>query len=315
MKYTILFLALLTGLFAQSPYRSAIIPSKTVLVGTGAPAVSSAAISADTTGVNALSLTFNQSCSVGAGGSSGMTITPSGGAATIGSPTGFPGSTASWPVNNRYILKTESVTWTYVQPGSGIQATAGGTDLPSASTQSATNNSNVLGYDLFNRANSGTLGANWTDVVAGFGVVSNQASASIGSPNVAYVSYGTTPTSNCRMTVTLAITPTTNTSINFQLRDDGSGGGAYSLYLVGTALRIENENSGAILSSNTTSFTVGDKIGFEANGNILTIYKNGVSVLTATDSNFSTAAPVLIGYQSLSGTQTFSFGNFVLQNL
>lgn len=280
-----------------------------------APTVSSAAISSSATGVASLVLTFSQSCSIGAGGSGGMTITPSGGGATLGTPTGFPGVTGTYGVTDRYILGSESVTRTYVNPVNGIEATISGLELSGFTTAAVTNNSTVIAYDLFNRANSGTLGANWTDIAAGFGVVSNQASAT--SSGVVVTSYSaTTPTSNCRFGLTLRTTPSANILLILLLRyDDGSGNG-YSIEVNGSALTINREDGGVKtqLATNSTAFASGDIISVEMVGSNIVVYKNGTSALTASSGTYTTTQPVKIVFIP-TGTQTFAFDNFFEQNL
>lgn len=309
-RFILIFLTLLV-LCPHAEARRRWIPRTTIAGGT--PTVSSASIAAANTGVTSLVLGFDQSCSIGAGGSGGMTISPSGGAATLGTPTGFPSATGTWAVTDRYILSSETVTRSYTQPGNGIEATTGGIDLATFTTQAVTNNSNVVAYDLFTRANAGTLGANWTDIVPGWGIVSNQASATALAATVTSYS-ATTPTSNQRVSVTLRTTPTGSNQFSILLRWDGTVG--YDVLIDGSTATINEWVAGVpgAIASNSTTFVSGDILGFEANGSSLVVYKNGTSVLSTTDPTATTTQPVLVAMVP-TGSQTFAFDNFVLQNL
>ena len=86
-----------------------------------------------------LTLTFNESVKFGAGGNGGVTITPSGGAATV-SYASEQYSTALVYTTSRVILSTETLTTTYTQPTNGIEDNAGN-DLVTFNTQATTNNS------------------------------------------------------------------------------------------------------------------------------------------------------------------------------
>lgn len=104
------------------------------LVGGGAPTVTSATINAAGT---QFAVNFSEAVFIGTGG--GMTITASGGAVSLGTPS-IAGSTITYPITGRVIGIGETVTMTYAQPGNGIENSAG-TDLASFSGQSVTNNS------------------------------------------------------------------------------------------------------------------------------------------------------------------------------
>jgi hypothetical protein len=103
----------------------------------GAPAFVSATINeAGTT----LTLEFSESVTVGAGGSGGVTVSPSGGAATATYTSGSPGTTFVYNLN-RTINSIETVSTSYTQPGNGIESTATLVDLASYAGQPVTNNS------------------------------------------------------------------------------------------------------------------------------------------------------------------------------
>ena len=101
-----------------------------------APTLSSVVLAADG---RTLTLTFNESVKFGAGGNGGVTIAPTGGAATV-SYTSGQYSTALVYTTSRIILSTETLTTTYTQPTNGIEDSAGN-DKTTFNTQATTNNS------------------------------------------------------------------------------------------------------------------------------------------------------------------------------
>lgn len=103
--------------------------------------VTAPTVSSVTIGTNGTTLTINvsESCSIGAGGSSGVTVVASGGNASAEYASGS-GSTAIVYTISRAIKSTETATLTYSQPGNGIEDAAGN-DLVSFSGQAVTNNS------------------------------------------------------------------------------------------------------------------------------------------------------------------------------
>ncbi len=108
-----------------------------------APTVSSATIGANG---NTIAFTFSEIVLVGPGGSGGMTITPSGGAATL-SYTGGSGTTVITYNTSRYIDFRETVTRSYTQPGSGLEDTYGN-DLANFTGQAVVNSSLANTIDI-----------------------------------------------------------------------------------------------------------------------------------------------------------------------
>lgn len=102
-----------------------------------APVLSTASIpTAGTT----LSLTWSESCTNGANGGNGVTISASGGACTATYSTGSGSITYTYNLS-RTILFGETITVSYTQPGTGIQSTANQTNVATFSGASVTNNS------------------------------------------------------------------------------------------------------------------------------------------------------------------------------
>ncbi len=87
-----------------------------------------------------LTLVWSESCTTGAGGSGGVTVTPSGGASTATYSSGSGSNTYVYSLS-RSIGGVETLTTSYTQPGNGIEATTGGADVASYSGSAVTNNS------------------------------------------------------------------------------------------------------------------------------------------------------------------------------
>lgn len=278
-----------------------------VVAAGGTPTVTSATIQADTVGITTMSVNFSES--VTKTGSGNITVSPSGGASTAAYLSGSPSGTLTYSLS-RQILSGETVTRSYTQPGNDIEATTGGIDLATFTTQAVTNNSTVVALDAF----GGTLG-NWNNVAGtAFTIVSGELSVTTSGFGV--IEYNVTPASNARASVTLRTTPTANIQFDFYLRYDVLSNGYYAR-LINSTLTIFKDTVGtpSTVATGTVSFTSGDVLGFETNGSSLVVYKNGTSVLSGTDSSFTTAAKYTIAVNALSGSQTVAFDNFVLQNL
>ena len=106
--------------------------------GATAPLFSSASV--PTSGAS-ISIVFDQSCTTGVGGATGMSVTASGGAVTLSYSSGSGSSTYVYNTS-RTINSGETVSnLSYVQPGSGIAGTTGSIDVASFSGKAVTNNS------------------------------------------------------------------------------------------------------------------------------------------------------------------------------
>jgi hypothetical protein len=127
-------------------------------VDTTKPTWTSATLGADG---RTLTLVFSEAVVFGAGGNGGLTITPSGLAATVSYVSGSNSTTLVY-YTSRIILATETLTSTYTQPGTGIQDQAGNI-LDTVSGKATTNNSTQTAAVL-----SGTTYSFWpADVTVG----------------------------------------------------------------------------------------------------------------------------------------------------
>jgi hypothetical protein len=119
-----------------------------------APTLDSATVATEG---NSLSLVFSESVTIGAGGNGGVTVTPSGGAATAAYASGSGSDTLVYTLS-RTLATSETITTTYTQPGNGIEATSGGTDVATFTDEATTNNT-------INAPTIGTATATGTDAI------------------------------------------------------------------------------------------------------------------------------------------------------
>lgn len=108
-----------------------------------APDVTAPTVSSATLAANGLSLTvvLSEACTIGAGGSGGLTLVATGGNAALTYASGDTTDTYVF-TSARALSSTETATLTYVNPGNGLEDGAGN-DLTSFSGQAVTNNSTV----------------------------------------------------------------------------------------------------------------------------------------------------------------------------
>jgi hypothetical protein len=113
---------------------------------TDAPTLVSATIPAAGTSI---SIAFNESVSVGAGGNGGFVLDTSGAAVTLTYSSGAGTSTLVYTLNRTVVSGETILDFDYTQPGNGVEDAAGN-DLASFSNQQAlvTNNSTQVGGDV-----------------------------------------------------------------------------------------------------------------------------------------------------------------------
>lgn len=293
-----------------------------------APTLSSASIPAAGT---SLSIVFSKAVKQGAGGNGGFTIAMSGGAVTLTYSSGA--NTATWVyTTSRTIDSSETCSdFDYTQPGNGVESLYSGVDLATFTNQQAsvTNNSTVSGgsasfTDNFTRTNADPMsdpasGGTWTTGSTYLGtmrILSNKLAGSTGATTkVARVA---TPAfaADQRATFTLADIGTyqgvlvrsqsasdtsgyycqlrnDNTTIRvYTYADDGSGG-------FGTYTQL-----GADIT--VSAMNIGDTLGFGVVGTTLTVYRNGVSVATRTDSTFTSGQPAMQIYGDFNQATSFT---------
>lgn len=108
-----------------------------------APDVTAPTVSSVTLAANGLSLTIvlSEACTIGAGGSTGLTLVATGGNAALTYASGDTTDTFVF-TSARALSSTETATIAYVNPGNGFEDAADN-DLASFSGQAVTNNSTV----------------------------------------------------------------------------------------------------------------------------------------------------------------------------
>lgn len=161
--------------------------------------------------------------------------------------------------------------------------------------------------DTFNRADAGSLGANWAEFVNGYKIVSNQADAvNAGSPGQrAYyigAAAGTDQFSAATVGTGLATNGGFDTRVFVRLSGSGTTVNGYELAwgdTRGTNVVIFRLDSGGETTLQTTSLTVapGDVMRLEVEGSTLRAYQNGVQIGTnVTDANHTTGEVGIHGY-------------------
>jgi hypothetical protein len=148
-----------------------------------APVLSSAAVDVNGTTVT---LTFNQLIKIGAGGNGGWTISMSGGAVTLGSPSD-PGSGSATVTftPSRTIVIGETGTVSYTQPGNGFE----NTDAVDLATLS--------GFTVSNASGSGQVATPTFDLASGpyFGTQSVAIDTTTSGDTIHYTTDGSLPDS------------------------------------------------------------------------------------------------------------------------
>lgn len=134
--------------------------------------------------------------------------------------------------------------------------------------------------DDFNRSDSGTLGGNWTDQVAGIGIISNQANGS-GSGLADYMfSYYSAyaPADDQASIATVVLASIANDrAVGVTVRCSGTGGSrnAYWLFAYNTTSIIFKVIAGSYTNLQTlgVGFAAGDRMRLEVVGNTLRAYQ------------------------------------------
>jgi hypothetical protein len=135
--------------------------------------------------------------------------------------------------------------------------------------------------DDFNRSDSGTLGANWTDQRAGIGIVSNQANASGGPADADSVfSYydAIQPADDQASIATVVLISTTNnrfTGVTVRCSGTGSGSNAYWLLVPSSNSYLFKwiNNTFTLLQTLGQNFSNGDRMRLEIVGDTLRAYR------------------------------------------
>lgn len=156
--------------------------------------------------------------------------------------------------------------------------------------------------DNFDRADSGSLGANWTEVITGFTVSGYQITSNVANPKVSGTTqiaiYTGSSFGNDQYAQSVGAVSPYSWGIVVRM---SSGGNGYSLSTPdsGTPLIIGVVAGGATSHLQTITgvgVAVGDVIKLTAQGSTLRAYKNGTQVGTdQIDTTYTTGSPGILG--------------------
>jgi hypothetical protein len=173
-------------------------------------------------------------------------------------------------------------------------------------------------YDNFNRAN-GALGSNWTSFLPSSSFVAPTITGNQIVGNTATKqNYAFWNANNFLADQFTQFTATSSStggpdSVVTTLRMSASGGYACSANGAssGGIYTVNSSGTFTSLAAATVAYAAGDVLRCEAKGTTITLYKNGVSQISATDSTFASGAPGFGVYNNGSGAQldNWSGGN------
>jgi len=271
---------------------------------------------------NVLTANMSVSTSIGSGGNGGMALTCSTAGAVTGTyGSGAPGTAIVYSISPA-VTSTDTCTYTYTQPGNGLEATSGGADVATVTTQSTTNNSTYsAGFtDNFNRGN-GALGANWTLThdygTADLSIFSNATQTPdlqttyrafynggiLSSPNYVSLKILTVGTGGHTF-----LYLNWNTSTNSGYRVDFSEDGNCTIFRVSSDVLTANIGTGGILGSGLTN---GDVLRVEISEGVITAkVNNSVKYSSIQDTTYTSGNPGFgtYGYSYKSVYDDFSAG-------
>jgi hypothetical protein len=169
----------------------------------------------------------------------------------------------------------------------------------------------VLATDNFTRANAGNLGANWTDAIAGWSIVSNQASATASAPNLSGYSAILWP--NDQYSQATAITVD---AVGPALRISGIGSAATGYVLLvhssfTQAFRLDPSFTFNSIWSDGTHWAANDVVYLQVQGSTFTVNRNGSFLATFSDATYSSGRSGIFGLPASSGLlDAWSGGGF-----
>lgn len=159
----------------------------------------------------------------------------------------------------------------------------------------------TLASDSFDRANSGTLGSNWIANTGDFGIVSNQARATVDDSLSSYDGGVTWPNDQwSQATLNTAVGNAANNGTGTTVRGSASAGtdSAYEVYCSSAGTRFYKSVSGAFTqlgSDGATTWTAGNICYLEIQGTALVCKKGGSGGTTAGstsgDTTFASGKP------------------------
>jgi hypothetical protein len=167
-------------------------------------------------------------------------------------------------------------------------------------------------FDNATRAN-GAIGANWTVTNNGINVTSNNFVGTAATNDVAF--WSATPFSAVQFSqATLTALNGTTDFPGVAVLLSGSGGSTQGYNCIEDTTNIFLEKitgtSNGVLTSTATTGAAGDTLRLEAApGGSLTCFKNGISVLSATDTTYTSGQPGLFLFGTVATAKNWSGGN------
>jgi len=159
----------------------------------------------------------------------------------------------------------------------------------------------TLASDNFDRANNATLGANWIVNTGDFGIVSNQARATVDDSLSSYNGGVTWPNDQwSQATLNTAVGNAANNGTGTTVRGSASAGtdSAYEVYCSSAGTRLYKAVSGAFTqlgSDGATTWVAGNVCYLEIQGNAIVCKKGGSGGTTAAsnsgDTTFASGKP------------------------
>ncbi len=154
-----------------------------------------------------------------------------------------------------------------------------------------------MASDNFNRADAGSLGANWTEITNGFKIASNQADVVNSGPKQAAFYTGAAST-NDQFSQSTAQGSPFQWGVGVRLANAGgldgyvamAGGGAGNINIY----RFDN-GTPTNMTLGSDSLAAGDVVKITVSGTTITAYKNGVQSVQATDATYASGQPGIYG--------------------
>jgi hypothetical protein len=167
-------------------------------------------------------------------------------------------------------------------------------------------------YDNATRAN-GAIGANWTVANNGINVTSNNFVGTTASNDVAFWSASPFASSQFSQATLTALNGTTDfPGVAVLLSGSGGSTQGYDCIEDTTTIFLQKITGTTIatLSTSATTGAAGDVLRLEAApGGALTCFKNGASVLTATDTSYTSGQPGLFLFGTVATAKNWTGGN------
>lgn len=166
--------------------------------------------------------------------------------------------------------------------------------------------------DSFTRADSGTLGPNWTDSENGFGISSNTANArSLGNNNISYWSADVFGNDHYSQVTVSSLAGVTAVGVVCRANGAAPTNNGYLFYSSSIAGNIYKIVAGSYtsLAGSLTTVASGDVLKITCIGSLIEAFKNGISVGSVNDSSVAAGSAGIYGTSPLSQLINWSGDN------